>query len=67
MPQGRYLTAAEIARELGLSAETVRKWLRTGYLPAVRVGGVLCVPESLYIEWRKKYIESGRKPAGEAR
>jgi excisionase family DNA binding protein len=33
------LTPAEAARELGVSAVSVRRWASSGQLPAVRLGG----------------------------
>ncbi len=35
----RFLTVAEVARELRVSPETVRRWLRAGQLRGVRLGG----------------------------
>ena len=32
------LTVAEAARKIGLSPETVRRWIRSGKLPAQRIG-----------------------------
>lgn len=33
------LTAAEVATRLGTSEHTVRRWIRNGELPALRIGG----------------------------
>ena len=35
----QYLRAAEIARLLGISERTVRRWIASGELPSVKVGG----------------------------
>ena len=35
----QYLRAAEIARLTGLSERTVRRWIASGELPSVKVGG----------------------------
>jgi excisionase family DNA binding protein len=39
MERERFLTVAEVARELKVSAETVRRWLRAGRLRGVLLGG----------------------------
>jgi excisionase family DNA binding protein len=39
MERERFLTVAEVARELRVSPETVRRWLRAGRLRGVLVGG----------------------------
>jgi excisionase family DNA binding protein len=36
---GRLLTAREVADTLGVSAETVLRWMRRGELPAIRLPG----------------------------
>ena len=33
-----FLTPAEVAKQLGVTVSTVRRWLRSGYLPALKVG-----------------------------
>ena len=33
----QYLTTVEVARLLGVSAETIRRWIEAGQLPAVRM------------------------------
>ncbi|MGZ6313939.1 MAG: helix-turn-helix domain-containing protein, partial [Candidatus Limnocylindrales bacterium] len=38
------LGPGEAARRLGVTTRTVQRWLRTGRLPAVRVGSRLKVP-----------------------
>ena len=35
----QYLRAAEIARHLGISERTVRRWIAAGELPSVKLGG----------------------------
>ena len=35
----RWLTVAEVAERFRLSLETVRKWIRSGELPALHLGG----------------------------
>jgi len=34
-----YLSAAEVARQLGISLRTVRRWISSGALPSTRIGG----------------------------
>jgi excisionase family DNA binding protein len=38
-----YLRADEIARELGLSSRTIRRWIVAGILPSIRLGGARLV------------------------
>ena len=38
MPHEELLTIAEVARRLGTRAPTVRRWVRRGLVPSVRVG-----------------------------
>lgn len=38
-----YLRAREIARELGITERTVRRWIASGELPSVRIGGARLV------------------------
>jgi excisionase family DNA binding protein len=40
------LTPAEVAKELGVTARTVQRWITTGRLPAQRVGGRMRVSRS---------------------
>ncbi len=39
-----YATTGEIARQLGVSRQTVVNWIKRGYLPGVKLGGRLVVP-----------------------
>ena len=39
-----YFTPAELARRIDVSAATVRRWIATGQLHAVRVGGRWRIP-----------------------
>jgi excisionase family DNA binding protein len=43
------LTAGEVAAELGVSLRTVRRWIATGRLDAVRVGRAVRVPRSAFM------------------
>ena len=42
-----YLRAGKIARLLGLSERTVRRWIASGELASVRVGGARLVKRSV--------------------
>ncbi len=33
-----YLTVADVARQLQISEDTVRRWLKSGKLPALKIG-----------------------------
>lgn len=45
------LTTAEIAEALGVTASTVRRWIGSGDLRAVRVGGQWRVPREAFARW----------------
>lgn len=49
------LSLPEVADELGMSVITIRRWISTGKLPAVRVGG-------LQIRVRRSDLESVMTP-----
>jgi excisionase family DNA binding protein len=40
----RYLRASELARSLGVTVRTVRRWIAMGVIPSVKVGGARCIP-----------------------
>jgi excisionase family DNA binding protein len=33
-----YLTVADVAKQLQISEDTVRRWIKTGKLPALKIG-----------------------------
>jgi len=39
MAEAPYLTVEEVARQLGVNPETVRRWIRSGELNALSLGG----------------------------
>ncbi len=39
MPDDTLLTVEEVARRLGVHIDTVRRWIRSGELPAINLGG----------------------------
>jgi excisionase family DNA binding protein len=46
------LTTREVAELLGVSTETVLRWVRRGELPAIRLpGGALRFPEATLYAW----------------
>jgi len=47
MQDGEPLTVEEVAKQLRVSIETVRTWIRTGELNAVDVGKYLIYPADL--------------------
>src|SRR6266566_2597508 len=53
------LTVEEVAKQLRVSAETVRMWIRTGELDAIDVGKYLIYPADL--EAFKERRRTGRK------
>lgn len=44
MPDPQYLTVAEAAAHFRVSTDTVRKLVRSGDLPAVRLGSTIRIP-----------------------
>ena len=48
--RAQLLTVAEVARELGCSAPTVRRWIHEGHLTALKLGpgraGLVRIPRS---------------------
>jgi excisionase family DNA binding protein len=39
MPDVTYLSVSEIAKQLNISEDTVRRWIKAGKLPALELGG----------------------------
>ena len=57
------LSPTEVARRLGVSRRTVRRWVAAGVLPAYRVGGVIRIhPEEL-----ARFLERSRTGPMEVR
>lgn len=62
------LSSTEVARRLGVSRRTVRRWVAAGLLPAYRVGGVLRIhPEDLGAFLARCQVVPERPLAGEAK
>lgn len=53
-----YLTVAEVAKKLRVDESTVRIWIRTGKLPAIRVGRQYRVDRAAY----EQFIGAKEKP-----
>jgi excisionase family DNA binding protein len=69
---GRLLTAREVADLLGVSTETVLRWVRQGKLPAIKLpGGAVRFREDEVDGWLMERATPGRgvstAPAGAAR
>jgi excisionase family DNA binding protein len=46
----RLLTVAEVAEELRVTRGTAYRWIRTGSLPAIRIGGTVRVPAKQLVD-----------------
>jgi len=45
MANREYRRARDIAEELGVSVRTVRRWIASGTLPSIKLGGARLVPD----------------------
>jgi excisionase family DNA binding protein len=43
MPLGETLTVVEVAQRTGRHPESIRRWIRAGWLPATKIGSVFLV------------------------
>ena len=50
-----YLRVHDIVEQLGVSEETVRIWIRTKKLPAIRIGRDYLIDPNDYQEFLKKH------------
>ncbi len=60
--EDRYLSLQKVARVLGVSVQTLRKWVREGEIPAFWIGSRMKLRESDLKEWirqNKMRPESG--------
>ncbi len=55
--QEKVYTTEEVAQQLRVDAATVRKWIRSGGLAAIDVGGEYRIPESSLQEFIKKRLK----------
>jgi excisionase family DNA binding protein len=60
--QERVFTVDEVAHQLRVDARTVRKWIRSGELPAIDVGGSYRIREGALNDFIRKR-ESRDKPS----
>jgi excisionase family DNA binding protein len=51
----QYLTVSEAAKIPRVSASTVRRWIRAGFLPTIRIGRCLRIPLSGLLEAIQKF------------
>jgi len=64
----RTTPAADVAGELGVPVEAVRRWVSEGILPGVRVGRSCLVDTVAFEEWKVILADRGRGPLrGDAR
>jgi excisionase family DNA binding protein/PAS domain S-box-containing protein len=47
LPEGRMLTVEEVANELRVSKETVRRWVRNGQLPCIKLPRGIRIPSEV--------------------
>lgn len=59
----RLLTVAEVADLAGVDHTTVRRWIRTGHLDAIKLVGSLRIREADFAA----LVEAGRDRIGDAR
>ena len=57
---GRFITVRAAASELNVSTHTVRRMIRDGVLPGVRIGSVLRVPRALLEEYLEEHRVTAR-------
>ncbi len=57
MPDITYLSVAEIARQLNISEDTVRRWIKSGKLEALELGGQYRIHPQDY----EKFLQKHRK------
>lgn len=58
----RFLTRADVARELGLSQHAVNQAIRRGQLPSIRIGGRILISRSRLESWLKSAEHSASQP-----
>jgi excisionase family DNA binding protein len=52
-----YITVSEVARDLGLSSQTIYKWFQSGqFVPMFKLGGSYRIEAEAYIEWKENQL-----------
>ena len=64
MAEDRWLTVAQIAEQLGVHEQTVRRWLRAGTLPGRNLGGK--AGYRVRAQDVDRFMAQGGKPAEQA-
>ena len=62
--QDEYLTATEVAQRLKLNVETIYALMKSGELPAARIGGRWRIEASALREWFMAHVQDNEKRAG---
>ncbi|MFN8520151.1 MAG: helix-turn-helix domain-containing protein [Chloroflexota bacterium] len=60
------MTVTDVARACGVTERTVRRWLREGRLPGLRVGGRVRIPERAVRELSAPYGQAAGADTGAA-
>jgi excisionase family DNA binding protein len=58
------LRPAEVARALGISERTLRKWMREEALPFMRLDGVVLIPRGELERWMEARVAAARRTDG---
>jgi len=60
-----WITLREAATRLGLSTQTIRRYVAAGELEAVRIGNVTRIEEEALERWlRSRVVQPTKKPTG---
>ncbi|MFL5625930.1 MAG: helix-turn-helix domain-containing protein [Ktedonobacteraceae bacterium] len=51
----QYLTPKDVARELKVSASTVKRWFDSGKLVGIRAGKLYRIERSSYEQWKSEH------------
>lgn len=52
-----YITVSEVARDLGLSSQTIYKWFQSGqFVPMFKLGGSYRIEAEAYTEWKENKL-----------
>ena len=59
-----YLDAGQVARMLGLSIATIRKWVLTGYIPCQKIGRAVRFSAAEIQDWARSKRKHPVQPQG---